>query len=57
VNGFQLRAKMQGSQTVWGTMLVYARALAAAIAFLASDDASYVIATVLHVDGGSLTAG
>ena len=31
--------------------------IAAAIAFLASDDASYVTATVLHVDGGSLVAG
>jgi NAD(P)-dependent dehydrogenase (short-subunit alcohol dehydrogenase family) len=31
--------------------------IAAAIAFLASEDASYVTATVLHVDGGSLVAG
>jgi 3-oxoacyl-[acyl-carrier protein] reductase len=31
--------------------------IAAAIAFLASDDASYVTATVLHVDGGSLSGG
>jgi 2-keto-3-deoxy-L-rhamnonate aldolase RhmA len=30
VNGAELRAAMHGGKTVWGTMLVYARALSAA---------------------------
>src|SRR5262245_8077186 len=51
VNGSQLKAKMKAGQTVWGTMLVYARAVSAAPVY-AQLGFDYAIVDAEHSPNG-----